>query len=108
MGSESDTSYLKMLVGQTCRDITFVQDYCQLGLYDNGVTCAGEVSVVVDETEYAFPGEGSRDALCSLINQRVLDATEVEDGTLVISFERGTLKVGRFPEHPEWEHYFVM
>ena len=92
------------LVPQLCEAIWFVMDYVMVQLDRSSITCVGRTQVEFNGLVWIFPEPGSRDALCELINRRVVRARSFPDQSLEVEFEFSiVLRVTPDPDHPEWE-----
>lgn len=67
-----DRSGLESLVGERLSAVTFVADYVQIAFDGAALTALTSARAVgADGARTAFPGPGSRDALCALIGAEV-------------------------------------
>jgi hypothetical protein len=96
------------LIGETCEQIWFVQDYVMVITEGSSITCVTDPEIVIDGVTYRLPEPGSRDALCSLINKTVVGARQFETGACEIDFADGSmLRVSPWPESPTREFIYI-
>jgi hypothetical protein len=81
----TDVRELEDLVGSELSGICFVRDYVELHFDGAILRSLSEPIVVMQSSQWRFPEEGSRDALCRLIGRVVDNAAEHPD-RLEISF----------------------
>ena len=86
---ESSRHPLAVLVGAPLNEVVFVMDYFQVGFNGPTLTCLapGRVTLPSGE-EFVFPGPGSRDALCGLI-EAVLERVDDDGRELRLTFQDG-------------------
>jgi hypothetical protein len=105
-GRDEDLEHV--LVDEECVAVWFIRDYLMLQFDRYYVTCVGVTRVTVSGATYVFPGSGSRDALCQLINHHVTSAASKADDIFSLEFENElSLTVTPDPEHPEWNVTYV-
>jgi|SRR5690348_7561777 hypothetical protein len=85
----SSSRPLEGLVGEPLNEVVFVMDYFQVGFNGQTLTCltAGRVELPSGE-RFVFPGRGSRDALCGLI-EAVVDHVADNGRELRLTFRDG-------------------
>jgi hypothetical protein len=75
-----DSSDLTPLVGGHLDTVSFVMNYfVEFRIDDNVLRCMTLPIVISDGKAYRFPGPGSRDALCALIDTTI-EAAEIHEG----------------------------
>lgn len=100
---------IQTLVGEYPNQITFVEDYVQVGF--NGLTLTALTDPIVETSNqcWRFPEAGSRDALCSLIGQVVSQAEVIEGKFIRLRFDSGTVLIlpldDESREGPEAAHF---
>jgi hypothetical protein len=80
---------LEVLVGTSVGVVSFVMDYVQIHFNGPVLTCLTNPIVELQDERWRFPEPGSRDALCSLIEQVVVRAIVEEDVQIQIDFVSG-------------------
>ncbi len=80
---------LEALAGEQLSSVIFVADYVQFDFNGPGLTAISDPIVVRGETRVRFPDPGSRDALCSLIQQYVKSASAIESERIEVTFDSG-------------------
>jgi hypothetical protein len=81
------------VIGDELAGVWFVMDYLQLQLQGGMATFYAWPTVRSGGDDLGFGQPGYRDALCSLIGQRVVDADVYLDEGVVLSFSQGELVV---------------
>jgi len=90
---------LNSLAGEQLSSVIFVADYVQFDF--NGPVLSAFSPPVVETlgVRYRFPEPGSRDALCSLIQQFVASARAQDDRIIDVTFDSGArLSISLGPE----------
>ncbi len=86
---KDDLPKLSSLTGEQLSSVIFVADYVQFDFNGPCLTAISPPVVEGDGVRYKFPAPGSRDALCSLIQQFVA-GTVVQDGrSIEVTFDSG-------------------
>jgi len=85
----TDLPTLSVLVGEELSSIIFVADYVQFDFNGPRLTAFSPPVVRLRGGESRFPGPGSRDALCSLIQQVVASAIARQDDRIDVTFASG-------------------
>src|SRR6266545_874508 len=80
---------LESLAGQQLSSVIFVADYVQFDFNGPVLTALSGPVVEVQGARFPFPAQGSRDALCSLIQQFVASATAREQESIIVTFASG-------------------
>jgi len=80
---------LESLKGEELNIISFVMDYVEI--HFNGPVIRALTNPIIEtkEGKYQFPGEGSRDALCSFIGKKVISVKYQEGISVVLAFSEG-------------------
>lgn len=84
-----DLPKLSSLTGEQLSSVTFVADYVQLDFNGPRLTAFSSPIVEVDGIRHRFPAPGSRDALCSLIQQFVSHADAQDGRSIELTFDSG-------------------
>jgi hypothetical protein len=86
------TPDLQFLMSEPLSAVSFVMDYVELHFNGSYLRCL-EPPVVTAPTgeRLAFPGPGSRDALCSRIGAEVKEISAVDGGELRVAFGDGAV-----------------
>src|SRR6266566_302046 len=79
---------LSSLAGEQLSSVIFVADYVQFDFNGPVLSAFSPPIVEVNGVRHQFPGPGSRDALCSLIQQFVASAG-AQDRSIDVSFDSG-------------------
>jgi len=79
------------LIGEEVNAVCFVMDYVEIRFNGPIVRCIADPSIQDDDGVWAFPGRGSRDALCRLIGADLSGVDAVEGRELKLSFSSGTV-----------------
>ena len=80
---------LRALVGEQLNAVTFVMDYVQIHFNGLVLTAYNHPVVEFRGVRTKFPSPGSRDALCSLIEQEVESVEDREGVHLRLAFRSG-------------------
>jgi hypothetical protein len=80
---------LEAVVGEQLNAVTFVMDYVQFHFNGPGLTALNHPVVEFRGVHTQFPGPGSRDALCSLIEQSVESVEQREGVHIKLIFRSG-------------------
>ena len=80
---------LESLAGEQLGSVIFVADYVQFDFNGPVLTVFSGPVVELQGARYRFPAQGSRDALCSLIQQFVATATVQEEKGITVTFDSG-------------------
>ena len=92
------------LVGEQISAVCFVMDYVEIHFNGMILRCVADPLVWVDGRDFMFPGEGSRDALCSLINNEVSRIELVEGSHCKLGTDRGHLLTVPLDENSKRGH----
>ena len=84
---------LDSLIGGQLNAVTFVMDYVQFHFNGPGLTAFNHPIVESRGVRTQFPAPGSRDALCSLIEQEVESVESREDVHIRLVFRSGDVLV---------------
>jgi hypothetical protein len=87
--SEENLPDLQVLVGEQLNAVTFVMDYVQFHFNGPGLTALNHPIVEFRGSRTEFPSPGSRDALCSLIEQEVELVEDLEHVHIRLVFRSG-------------------
>jgi hypothetical protein len=85
------TPDLQFLVGEPVNGIWFVMDYVEVHFNGSFLRCLQPPTVTRGSAAHAFPGDGSRDALCSLIGQELRTIRAADGDALVATFGDGAV-----------------
>jgi hypothetical protein len=80
---------LEALAGEQLSSVIFVADYVQFDFNGPILTAISNPTVVHGSSRLQFPASGSRDALCSLIQQDVASVVEVDEDRIEVTFHSG-------------------
>ena len=80
---------LSSLTGEQLSSVIFVADYVQFDFNGPVLSALSHPIVEVKGVRYRFPEQGSRDALCSLIQQSVADAGAQDNRSIDVTFDSG-------------------
>lgn len=80
---------LQSVVGEQLNAVTFVMDYVQFHFNGPGLTAYNHPAVEFRGVRTQFPEPGSRDALCSLIEQDVESVEDRERVHIRLAFRSG-------------------
>jgi hypothetical protein len=80
---------LSSLAGEQLSSVIFVADYVQFDFNGPVLSAFSPPIVEVKGVRSQFPGPGSRDALCSLIQQFVASAGAQDNRSIDVSFDSG-------------------
>jgi hypothetical protein len=89
------------LTGQTLTGVCFVMHYVEFHFSGPLLRVLVPLTLVRRGDKFAFPGEGSRDALCSLIESVVEDITLVDDVSLTVRFRGGSTLIIPLEKKPD-------
>jgi hypothetical protein len=81
--------HLESLAGEQLSSVIFVADYVQFDFNGPVLTAFSGPIVELQRARYRFPAQGSRDALCSLIQQFVATAIAQEEKEITLTFDSG-------------------
>jgi hypothetical protein len=82
-------SVIDDLVGVEISAIAFVRDYVEIHFDGPILRCLSNPSLVLDGVAYAFPSQGSRDALCTVIGDTVANISLNPRGRFELTTSRG-------------------
>jgi len=80
---------LSSLTGEQLSAVIFVADYVQFDFNGPVLSAFAHPIVEVNGVRYRFPDQGSRDALCSLIQAFVATAGSQDDRSIDVTFDSG-------------------
>ncbi len=80
---------LSSLAGEQLSSVIFVADYVQFDFNGPILSAFSPPIVEVQGVRHQFPNQGSRDALCSLIQQFVASARAQDSRSLDVTFDSG-------------------
>jgi hypothetical protein len=86
---KDDLPRLESLVGEQLSSVIFVADYVQFDFNGPILTALSDPVVETEGARYRFPEQGSRDALCGLIQQFVATAIAREEKAIDVTFDSG-------------------
>ena len=78
-----------VLSGQQLSSVVFVQDYLQLDFDGHTITCYDWPMVTLSDSKFVKNDKEYRNALCSLIANKVDGASFIEEERLSINFQTG-------------------
>jgi hypothetical protein len=109
--SKDDLPQLSSLIGEQLSAVIFVVDYLQFDFNGSRLTVFSRPVVEIRGHRERFPEHGSRDALCSLIQQEVTGASTRDGDSIEIIFRSGahlliSVKPGTYdgPEAATFSH----
>ena len=109
--SKDDLPQLSSLIGEQLSAVIFVVDYLQFDFNGSRLTVFSRPVVEIRGHRERFPEHGSRDALCSLIQQEVTGASARDGDSIEIIFRSGahlliSVKPGTYdgPEAATFSH----
>jgi hypothetical protein len=77
------------LLGEPVNAVSFVMDYVEFHFNGQVIRALSSPILETQSGRFQFPSAGSRDALCSLIEDTVTDVQASEDSSLTLSFSSG-------------------
>ena len=77
------------LLGEPVSAVSFVMDYVEFHFNGQVIRALSSPILETRSGRFQFPGAGSRDALCSLIEDTVTEVQASEDSSLILSFSSG-------------------
>jgi hypothetical protein len=97
------------LCGEPMNGVSFVMDYVEFHFNGQVIRALSNPEVQIGSNRTSFPDPGSRDALCSLIGETVVEIQVDEESSVRLLFTSGSrLSVPLGPSHrvgPEALHF---
>ena len=80
---------IRNLIGEQISAVCFVMDYVEINFNGMILRSVADPFIRIGDREFMFPGQGSRDALCSIIGDYVRAIELIEDSRFTLETDRG-------------------